>query len=254
MDPASDSRFITTKRKSTFKKPAWSCQHAQMTFKLGCLFLTLGTCSWLASCSAEATEQADTWQPFSRIRQDFSAIRPETLPNSLLRQKLARTVAAYEKLRSVIKTKQDWSSASFAPGYAFELHQDEQLFATFAQASILPEPGDTEKLSAALDDLYLKVEACQLNHGKAVGSVAVTVHTKKSGREVANWRVMYIAKILRLYPHASWTDFPQLSSPTKWELAPGNYLMRTENPETGETSSVQEIPIDRDEECDLTIP
>ena len=50
------------------------------------------------------------------------------------------------------------------------------------------------------------------------------------------------------------TAFPQLSSPTKWELAPGNYLMWAENPETGEKSSTQEIPVDRNQECDLAVP
>jgi hypothetical protein len=81
----------------------------------------------------------------------------------------------------------------------------------------------------------------------------VTVHTKESGVEVQNLRVMCMAKILRLYPNYSPTAFPQLSSPTKWQLAPGNYLMWAENPGTGEKSTLQEIPIDRNQECDLAV-
>jgi hypothetical protein len=80
------------------------------------------------------------------------------------------------------------------------------------------------------------------------------VHTKKSGLEISNWRVVCIAKILQLYPNFSPTAFPKLSSPTKWNLAPGNYIMWAEDPQTGSKSATQEIPIDKDQECDLAVP
>jgi len=113
---------------------------------------------------------------------------------------------------------------------------------------------DIDELDTVLDDLYLKINACLLNGGKAVGSVSVIVHTKKSGIEVPNWRVVCTAKILLLYHNYSPTAFPQVSSPTKWQIPPGNYIMWAENPETGQKSSTQEIPVDRNQGCDLAVP
>jgi hypothetical protein len=223
-----------------------------MKFKLCCFLLILAG-PLMGSC-LEASEGTKAWRAFSEIDRDIRAIRPEKVRRPLLREKLVRTVAAYEKLRSVVKSKEDWLGASFAPGYASQLSRDRQVLDDFNETSSSSWNKDVDRLDAALDDLYFKVEACLANGGQAVGLVSVTVHTKKSGHEVPNMRVMYIPKILRLYPHYSWTEFPQLSSPTKWELAPGNYLMLAENPETGEKSSVQETPIDRDQECDLAMP
>lgn len=115
-------------------------------------------------------------------------------------------------------------------------------------------PWRSEEIADVLDDLYMKANACLLNGREAVASVSVTVHTKKSGTEVSNWRVLCMAKILRLYPYSSPTAFPQLSSPTQWDLAPGKYIMWAENPDTRQKSQEQEIPIDRKQECDLVLP
>jgi len=191
-----------------------------------------------------------------KIDRDITIITPENARNPPLRQKVSRTLVAYEKFRSLIKHKQDWAGANFAPGYSSQLNGDQQMLHSMIGGDSLSKAKNTDidGLDSALDDLYFKVNACLLNGGKAVGSVSVTVHTKKSGIEVPNLRVVCMAKILRLYRNHSPTAFPQLSSPTKWELPPGNYIMWAENPETGQKSSTQEIPIDRNQECDLAVP
>jgi hypothetical protein len=226
-----------------------------MNFKLCCFLIVLAH-PCLGQNSTEASEVTDAWGSFLKIDRDIPIIPPEKAQNPILRQKVSRTVTAYEKFRSLIKHEQDWMGANFAQGYFSQLDEDQQML-----HSIIAGSGssgtkyiDNGGLDTVLDDLYLKVNACLLNGGKAVGSVSVIVHTKKSGIEVPNLRVVCMAKILRLYPHYSPTAFPQLSSPTQWELAPGNYIMWAENPETGQKSSTQEIPVDRNQECDLAVP
>jgi hypothetical protein len=194
---------------------------------------------------------------FQLIDRDIPSIKPEMARNPVLRKKISRTLAAWEKFQPVVKHPEEWHGGTFAESYGAQLAEDQQSIhkivsnRSFSKRRYL----DTDRVfEAALDDLYLKVNACLLNGGKAVGSVAVTVHTKKSGVEVPNWRVVCMAKILRLYPNSSPTTFPQLSSPTKWDLAPGNYIMWAEDPDTGKKSRMQEIPVDRDQECDLAVP
>jgi hypothetical protein len=188
------------------------------------------------------------WDNIQLINRDIPLITPDIAGSPMLRQKISRTLAAWEKFQPVIKHPEEWRGGTFAEFYGSQLAEDQRLIHSivssygFSTGKYL----DTDHVfETALDDLYLKVNACLLNGGKAVGSVSVTVHTKKSGIEVPNRRVVCMAKILRLYPNSSPTAFPQLSSPTKWELAPGNYIMWAENPETGQKSSTQEIPIDR---------
>jgi hypothetical protein len=226
-----------------------------MKFKL-CCFLIVLTHPCLGQNSTEASAVTDAWGSFLKIDRDIPIITPEKAQNPILGQKVSRTVDAYEKFRSLIKHEQDWKAANFAQGYFSQLDEDQQnlhsMIAGYSSSGA--KYIDTDGLDTVLDDLYLKVNACLLNGGKAVGSVSVTVHTKKSGIEVPNLRVVCMAKILRLYPNYSPTAFPQLSSPTKWELAPGNYIMWTENPETGQKSPMQEIPVDRKQECDLAVP
>ena len=224
-----------------------------MKFKL-CCFLIILVHPCLGQSSTEASEGTDAWGSFLKIDRDISIITPENNPT--LRQKVSRTLIAYQKFRSLIKHKQDWVGANFAPDYFSQLNGDQQVLHSMIGSHSLAKAKymDIDRFDAALDDLYLKVNACLLNGGKAVGSVSVTVHTKKSGVEVPNLRVLCMAKILQLYHNYSPTAFPQLSSPTKWELPPGNYIMWAENPETGQKSSTQEIPIDRNQECDLAVP
>ena len=226
-----------------------------MKFKL-CCFLIILVHPCLGQSSTEASEGTDAWGSFLKIDRDIPIITPKNVPNPTLRQKVSRTLVAYEKFRSLIKHKQDWVGANFAQGYFSQLNGDQQILHSMIGSHRLSKAKqiDIDGFDAALDDLYLKVNACLLNGGKAVGSVSVTVHTKKSGIEVPNLRVLCMAKILRLYHNYSPTAFPQLSSPTKWELPPGNYIMWAENPETGQKSSTQEIPIDRNQECDVAVP
>ena len=224
-----------------------------MKFKL-CCFLIILVHPCLGQSATEASEGTDAWGSFLKIDRDIPIITPENNPT--LRQKVSRTLVAYKKFRSLIKHKQDWVGANFAQGYFSQLNGDQQMVHSMIGSHSLSKAKymDIDGFDAALDDLYSKVNACLLNGGKAVGSVSVTVHTKKSGMEVPNLRVLCMAKILQLYHNYSPTAFPQLSSPTKWELPPGNYIMWAENPETGQKSSTQEIPIDRNQECDLAVP
>jgi hypothetical protein len=226
-----------------------------MKFKLCCFFIVLAH-PCLGQSSSETSKRTDAWDSFLKIDRDIAIITPEKVRNPTLRQKVSRTLVAYEKFRSLIKDKQDWEGANFAPGYSSQLDEDQETLHSMigSYSSSGAKDIDIDGLDTVLDDLYLKVSACLLNAGKAVGSVSVTVHTKKSGIEVPNLRVVCMAKILRLYYNYSPTAFPQLSSPTKWELPPGNYLMWAENPETGQKSSTQEIPVDRNQECDLAVP
>jgi hypothetical protein len=226
-----------------------------MKFKLCCFLIVLAHLC-LGQSSTQASEGTDAWGSFLKIDRDIQVITPEKARNPTLQQKVSRTRVAYEKFRSLIKHKQDWVAANFAQGYFSQLNGDQQMLTSiiggysFSKAKYI----DTDGLDTVLDDLYLKVNACLLNGGKAVGSVSVIVHTKKSGIEVQNLRVVCMPKILLLYHNYSPTAFPQLSSPTKWELPPGNYIMWAENPATGQKSSTQEIPVDRNQECDLAVP
>jgi hypothetical protein len=226
-----------------------------MKFKL-CCFLVVLAHSCLGPNSTHASEETDAWGSFLKIDREIPIITHEKARNPILRQKVSRTVVAYEKFRSHIRHEQDWMAANLAQGYWSQLDEDQQMLHSMigGYSSSGAKYLDIDELDTVLDDLYLKVNACLLNGGKAVGSVSVIVHTKKSGIEIPNLRVVCMAKILRLYRNYSPTAFPQLSSPTKWELAPGNYLMWAENPETGEKSSTQEIPVDRNQECDLAVP
>jgi hypothetical protein len=226
-----------------------------MKFKL-CCFLIILVHPCLGQSSTHASEGTDAWGSFLKIDRDIPIITPQNVPNPTLRQKVSRTLVAYEKFRSLIRHKQDWVGANFAQGYFSQLNRDQQILHSMIGSHSLSKAKhiDIDGFDAALDDLYLKVNACLLNGGKAVGSVSVTVHTKKSGIEVPNLRVLCMAKILRLYHNYSPTAFPQLSSPTKWELPPGNYIMWAENPESGQKSTTQEIPIDRNQECDVAVP
>ena len=194
---------------------------------------------------------------FQLIDRDIPSIKLEMAPSPLLREKISRTLAAWKKFQRVVKHPEEWHGGTFAEFYSAQLAEDQESIhkivssRNFSKGRYL----DTDPVfEAALDDLYLKVSACLLNGGMAVGSVAVTVHTKKSGVEVPNWRVVCMAKILCLYRNPSPITFPQLSSPTKWDLAPGNYIMWAEDPDTGKKSEMQEIPVDRDQESDLAVP
>jgi hypothetical protein len=223
-----------------------------MRSRLGCLLLIL-TQSYFGLSSTKASEATAAWRLFTEIDRDIRLIAAQERENPSLREKITKALVACERLRSLTKDDRPWTSVNFGPVYSSQLNRDQQVLHGMVHGNGLSGAKDIDDLDAALADIYLKVNACLMNGGKAVDSVSVTVHTKESGVEVQNLRVMCMAKILRLYPNYSPTAFPQLSSPTKWELAPGNYLMWAENPGTGEKSTLQEIPIDRNQECDLAI-
>jgi hypothetical protein len=223
-----------------------------MRFKWCCFLLILAQ-SYFGPSSTAAWDATAAWRSFSEIDRDIRLIAAEEGQDPSLREKTTKTLVAYEQLRSLTKDDRQWASTNFAPGYSYQLNRDQQILHSMVRGHSRLGAKDIDDLDAALADIYLKVNACLMHGGKAVDSVSVTVHTKKSGVEVPNLRIMCMEKILRLYDNYSPTEFPQLSSPTKWQLAPGNYLIWAENPGTGEKSTMQEIPIDRNQECDLAV-
>ncbi|MBV9274608.1 MAG: hypothetical protein JO333_11990 [Verrucomicrobia bacterium] len=243
----------------------WSCGDAlfdkdsavEMKFSLACLMIVLAHSSF--GQSADIPEEPEhiaekMWKFFAQGKRDAFEIM-NGVSDPLLKQKASRLIDALTDYNiSTPARRLEWVGVDMAPNYVLQLTQDYLEIETADNAVRSRQTVDHIHLVPALDDMYLKVNACILNRGTAIGSVSVEVHTKKSGLEVSNWRVICIAKILRLYPNFSPTMFPQLSSPTKWSLAPGNYIMWAEDPQTGNKSATQEIPIDKDQECDLTVP
>jgi hypothetical protein len=219
-----------------------------MKFPLACLMIVLAHSSF-------GQTPREVWLMFVKNNNDIFRIE-EGLKDPILKEKAKRLDQSLYKYNPRSRPSAEWGNIRMASDYFSQLQQDD-LVLTSAYVSISGNQDKIDsydKLGPALDDLYLKVNACLLNNGKAVGSVSVEVHTKKSGLEISNWRVFSIAKILQLYPNFSPTAFPKLSSPTKWNLAPGNYIMWAEDPQTGSKSATQEIPIDKDQECDLAVP
>jgi len=201
-------------------------------------------------------QSKEVWVMFARASDTIHRIE-RGLKDPALKMKAERLDESLLEYHPLNRQISEWSRITLASDYFSQLQQDDSVLTSAYSQSTSGYNTNTDfydKLGPALDDMYFKVKACLLNNGNAVGSVSVEVHTKKSGVEVSNWRVVCIAKILQLYPNFSPTAFPQLSSPTKWKLAPGNYVMWAEDPTTGTKSATQEIPVDRDEECDLAIP
>jgi hypothetical protein len=191
------------------------------------------------------------WSILAHYDQGVSVLT-KNLNNPILKQKASMLDDALLRYRP---TKLEWQHMKIADDYLPQLKKDSEVLNTALHLISNKISIDSfADLGPALDDMYFKVNACLLNNGIAVGSVSVKVHTKRSGVEVSNWRVFYMAKILLLYSGPSPTVFPQLSSPTQWELAPGNYIMWAEDPDTAKKSVKQEIPVDRNQECDLAVP
>ncbi len=191
---------------------------------------------------------------FLTINSDIVIIE-NGVKSPILKKKASRLDAVLLKYHPISRDSGEWNQITLAEDYLSQLNHDALVLKTaYALIHDKKDIDSYDPLGPALDDLYLKANACLLNNGYAVGSVPVKVHTKKAGIEVSNWRVVCMAKILRFFTNFSPTAFPQLSSPTKWELAPGNYIMWAEDPETGRKSSQQEIPVDRNQECDLAVP
>jgi hypothetical protein len=138
-----------------------------MKFKL-CCFLIVLTHPCLGQNSTEASAVKDAWGSFLKIDRDIPIITPEKAKNPILRQKVSRTVDAYENFRSLIKHEQDWTAANFAQGYFSQLDEDQQMLhsMTAGYSSSGAKYIDTDGLDTVLDDLYLKVNACLLNDGK----------------------------------------------------------------------------------------
>jgi hypothetical protein len=86
-------------------------------------------------------------------------------------------------------------------------------------------------LEALADDLETKLEHCTKSGGRLGGSITVRVRTVGAGREVGNWQVFYLPKVLEAAGGTA-DRFPQLSSPTSEVLVPGRYVVWPQDPET----------------------
>ena len=129
-----------------------------MKFKLCCFLIVLAH-PCLGESSTEASEGTDAWGSFLKIDRDIPIITPEKARNPTLRQKVSRTRVAYENFRSLIKHKQDWMAANFAPGYFSQLDGDQQTLHSMIGGYSLSKAKymDIDGLDTVLDDLYLKV-------------------------------------------------------------------------------------------------
>jgi hypothetical protein len=87
-------------------------------------------------------------------------------------------------------------------------------------------------LEALAEDLETKLEHCIKSGGKLGGSVTVRVRTVGGGREVRNWQIFYLPKVLEATGGAP-DRFPQLSSPTSEILVPGRYVVWPQDPTSG---------------------
>src|SRR5258708_16412545 len=96
-----------------------------MKFKL-CCFLIFLAHPCLGQNSTEASERTDAWGSILKIDRDIPIIAPEKAQNPILRQKVSRTVGAYEKFRSLIKHEQDCTSPNFEQCYFPQLTTAQQ--------------------------------------------------------------------------------------------------------------------------------
>lgn len=97
------------------------------------------------------------------------------------------------------------------------------------KARSAPEPAAV--LNWAADDLSSKLEFCRSTNTGLGGKVHLRVRTMKGDKEVRNWRVFYLPKILE--NQAAGEPFPAYSSPTEFPLSPGRYLVWAKNPASG---------------------
>jgi len=97
-----------------------------MKFKLCCFLIVLAH-PCLGQNSTHPLEGTDAWGSFLKIDRDIPMVTPEKARNPILRQKVSRTVVAYEKFRSLIKHEQDWMAADFAQGYFSQLDEDQEM-------------------------------------------------------------------------------------------------------------------------------
>lgn len=91
-------------------------------------------------------------------------------------------------------------------------------------------------LQTVADDLEAKIEDCERKGAALSTIIKLRVRTIRSGREVNNFQVLYLPKIMEVALDAQPDIFPGFSSPTADNLAPGRYLFWARDPQTGKTS------------------
>jgi len=105
---------------------------------------------------------------------------------------------------------------------------DESLDNIRLVAGLAANQADTKRADAMLTELQLdlasKEQDCR-DGGAGMGRVIpVSVHTVNQ-KDVSGWQVLYKPKLLEFWGPAQFEPFPMLSSPSKWKLAPGRYLL-----------------------------
>jgi hypothetical protein len=111
--------------------------------------------------------------------------------------------------------------------------------------------------AAAVEDvtreLEAKVEHCRRLGVGMGGSVSINVNTRRAGRVVSDWQVLYLLKFddwLKTPPR----NFPRVSSPTEMNVEPGRYWVWARDPATGKTSDRVLVEIAGQKELSLDLP
>jgi hypothetical protein len=63
---------------------------------------------------------------FELIDRDIPLIKPEKARSPILRQKISRTLAAWEKFQPVVKHPEEWHGGTFAESYGSQLEEDQR--------------------------------------------------------------------------------------------------------------------------------
>ena len=86
-------------------------------------------------------------------------------------------------------------------------------------------------LARIADDLQLKSAYCRTHRDGMSATVTLTVRTWNGNREVTHWQVSFVNAPLALLHGGRAEQFPAFSSPTTFDLAPGRYILWTQDPE-----------------------
>ena len=187
------------------------------------------------------------------VRQSLEALNAlvQRVPNSSPGVNFAtfRLRLALDQLRRLAA---DWPAQSPAD-YRINMDRNVRLLERALAAS----PAQLQSiLEAIADDLEVKLEHCKNSGGKLGGSVSVTVRTVQGNREVRNWQVFYVPKVLDVIGGVTPDRFPRLSSPTLETLVPGRYVMwaRDSDGRTAEKTVVKVGEGRKDLQLDLLVP
>jgi hypothetical protein len=122
-------------------------------------------------------------------------------------------------------------------------------------ATLLSQRPSADALEDVVRELEAKVEHCRRLGIGMGGSVLLTVNTKRAGRVVGDWHVLYLLKFdewLKTSPR----NFFRVSSPTEMAIEPGRYVIWAHDPATGTTSArlLVEVAGRKELTLDIVVP